>query len=79
MLSCTISSLKKTVQYYHVNSVVLPAVRGQMQILPGHAETFVLLKKGTIVIEKEDAGGKEQLEIKEGQCYIKDNHLLIIL
>jgi len=50
-----------------------------MQVLPGHAETFVLLKKGTIVIEKEDAGGKEQLEIKEGQCYIKDNHLLIIL
>ncbi len=78
MINCTIVSPKKTMIYKSVRSVTLPAYYGQMQILPGHAESFLLLKKGNILLQK----SKKESEIiqnTDGECYIKNNVVTIIL
>jgi len=78
MINCTITSLKKTIVYKNVQSVTLPAVSGQMQVLSGHTESFILLKNGNISLRqlnKED----EIIENANGECYIKNNEVVIIL
>ncbi len=71
--------------YEKVASVILPAFLGQMQILPGHTEAFVLLKEGDVIVRqfdknKEKEGGKDNVvHITGGECYVKDNKVTIIL
>ncbi|HEC32695.1 MAG TPA: hypothetical protein ENI63_00355 [Candidatus Kaiserbacteria bacterium] len=78
MISCTITSPKKTIVYKDVRSVTLPAFYGQMQILPGHAESFILLKEGSISLQQ---SGKEDEAIQNinGECYVKDDVVTVIL
>ena len=78
MISCTITSPKKTTVYKDVRSVTLPAFYGQMQILPGHAESFILLKEGSISLQQ---SGKEDEVIQNinGECYVKDDVVTVIL
>jgi len=78
MINCTITSPKKTTVYKNVQNITLPALSGQMQILSGHAESFILLQKGNIVLQQT---GKERETIQNagGECYIKDNTVTIIL
>ncbi len=78
MISCTITSPKETTVYKNVHSVTLPAFYGQMQILPGHAESFILLKEGSISLQQ---SGKEDEVIQNinGECYVKDDVVTVIL
>jgi len=78
MLDCIISSPDFIKKHSQVRSVFLPALKGQMQVLSGHAETFVLLTKGKIVFNKEGEN-KEEMEIEQGGCYINNNKINIIL
>jgi len=57
---------------------MLPAFSGQMQILPGHAESFLSLNEGNIVFQ-ESRERKETIQIMNGECYIKDDAVVIIL
>jgi F0F1-type ATP synthase epsilon subunit len=77
-MSCTIVSPQKTTQYFDLENLVLPAFLGEMQVLPGHAEAFILLKKGKIIFNA-DSDSKTMLEIAEGECHIKDDKIIIIL
>ena len=45
-------------------SIVLPAVSGEMGVLPGHAPLITILKQGDIRLEKEE--GKETFAVKGG-------------
>jgi F0F1-type ATP synthase epsilon subunit len=78
MLKCTILSPTETQTYTDIRSVTLPAVSGQMQVLTGHAESFVALKKGIIRIQRENEKGKA-LDITSGECYVRANQILIFL
>ena len=78
MINCTVTSPQKTIIYKKAESVSLPAFFGEMQILPGHVESFIVLKQGNIVFKqtnKQDA----IVQISEGQCYVKDDNMLIVL
>lgn len=85
MITCSITSPDKTTVYEKVVSVTLPAFLGQMQILPGHTEAFVLLKEGEVVVRqmdksKEKEGDKDNVtHVAGGECYVKDDKVTIIL
>ena len=78
LINCKIYSTQKTQIYNNLKSVRLPAYRGQIQILPEHAESFILLSKGKIILEKTEKN-KLSFDIKSGFCYFKNNSLTIIL
>ena len=78
MINCAIAFPQKTIVYKNLQSIALPAFFGQMQILPGHAESFILLKKGDIIIQKSQKK-QDNMQISSGECYIKDNTVDIIL
>ena len=89
MISCIVTSQKQTTVYKNLRSVTLPAFLGQMQILPGHIESFVLLKKGSIFLQQSNKSQKEinflqnnqnkNIQIIGGECYIKNDVVTIIL
>jgi F0F1-type ATP synthase epsilon subunit len=68
---------EQAITYKGVSAVSLPAYSGRMQILPGHAETFLLLLEGDISLRqlnKED----RIVRIKDGECHVKDNVVTIV-
>jgi len=78
ILTCKITTPEETSVIENVESIRLPAFSGQMQILPGHAESFILLKKGPVSVKKGN-GEVETIEADEGQCHVKDDEVVIIL
>jgi len=78
MIHCVITSPRETVIYKDGQSVILPVPSGQTQVLPGHAESFMALSPGNIVLSQ--ANGKSKIiKAAGGECYIKDDSVLIIL
>lgn len=79
MINCVIiTSEAKKVVYDGLRSILLPAYSGQMQILPGHAESFVVLKKGGLILRQSNRQDKT-IQITKGEFYFKDNRAVIIL
>lgn len=78
MMTCVITSPEKTLTYGNLSAVSLPAFAGRMQVLPEHAESFVLLREGEIILRKTD-GKKESARIPGGECYIKGDRVSVIL
>jgi len=78
MINCTIISPQKTIIYKNMQSITLPALSGQMQILPGHAESFILLQKGNISLRQSNKKNKIIQNIN-GECYIKNDVVTVIL
>ena len=79
MLKCTITSKEGTKDYKNLKSVLLPGLVGQIQILPGHAETFVLLKSGHVVLLNAESGLEEKIQISDGECTVRKDNITIIL
>jgi len=78
MISCIITSPKKTIVYKNVQSIILPALSGQMQILSGHAESFILLQAGNISLRQANKES-EIIQNIRGECYIKNDVVTVIL
>lgn len=79
MINCIISSSKETNSYKDLRAVTFPACFGEMQILPGHAETFVELENGEIILTDKNQE-KISLPISKGTvCHIKDDEITVIL
>ena len=78
MINCTITSPQKTVIYKKAESVTLPALSGEMQVLPGHIESFIILKQGNIIF-KQNNKKDTTVQIQKGQCYVKRDEMLIVL
>lgn len=78
MLHCTITSPKETKHYTNVQSVILPAFSGQAQILPGHAESFLLLEQGNIVLRYSNRQIKT-VHIPAGECYATNEAVVVVL
>jgi F0F1-type ATP synthase epsilon subunit len=89
MLTCTITSPNKTEVYKNVRNITIPGISGQMQILPGHCESFFLLRKGNIILRRPNKLPKKTkpaygmqdkiIEITRAECYIKNNTITVIL
>jgi len=71
-------SAEGTRRYGNVRRAALPAFSGEMQVLSGHAETFMLLRKGSIRLERA-TGGTERIDINGGECHVRDGELVVIL
>jgi len=74
-MKCSIISSKDKREFDNIKSITLPAFFGEMQILPDHAESFVVLQKGQIIL---DSSKNNSLPIEGGVCHIKDNAIIII-
>ena len=78
MIVCKITSPKQTVTYKDIQSITFPALSGQIQILPGHAEAFILLQEGDVILQRSDKKS-EVVQITSGECHVKDNVATVIL
>jgi len=77
-LRCVISSAEKTTTYEGLKSVSLPASSGSMQILPGHAEAFVMIAGGDVAMKSVDDKTKT-LPIGASECHIQNDEVVIII
>ncbi len=73
-----IVSSKEKIFEGKAKSVVLPAIRGEMEILDNHSHIFALLKEGQIVIKKTEKSFKK-INLKNGVAEFYKNKLSIIL
>lgn len=76
-IECTLTSPEKTETYAGLRSITIPALSGFMEILPGHAEAFVLLRGGTAALRHAD-DRIEAVSLSGGQCHVRNNKVLII-
>lgn len=59
-------------------SVTLPTANGEMQLRPGHAESFVVMTAGEITFE--GVGQPDQrLKVGNGTLWVKDNRVTILV
>jgi F0F1-type ATP synthase epsilon subunit len=79
MIKCTITTQNGTKDYDDIKNVTLPGYTGQMQIYPGHAEVFVLLQSGFVVLSRAEGGAEEKIRIQGGECTIRKDKVMIIL
>ena len=77
-MQCKITSPEKTDIFDNITSVILPAAAGVMQVLPQHAEAFIALVAGTVVLEREQEPEKT-IGIEGGECYVRDDTVTIVL
>jgi len=77
-LQCVISTAEKTTPYDGLRSVSLPAASGLMQILPGHAEGFVVIGEGDLILKHAD-DHIETFRIGASECHIREDQVLIII
>ena len=78
MFSCEIISPTKKEIFQDVKSITLPAWQGEAQVLSGHAESFMALRDGEVILQLAN-GEKKNIQIKKAGFYIKDNKAIIIL
>lgn len=75
-MQCIIVSSKNKQKFKKVQSITLPAFSGELQVLPDHAESFIALRQGKIILKSDKVN---TIPIENGICDIKDNIVTIIL
>ena len=75
-MQCSIISTESKRRFVKVQGITLPAYSGELQILPSHAESFIVLRSGNIVLENEKTN---TIPIEAGICGVKDDVVTIIL
>lgn len=78
MIHCHLISPQKLTTYKKIESATLPTKSGEIQILPHHAEIFVSLDKGKIILEKENGKRIYLSSKKDSLAYFKDDILFIV-
>lgn len=73
----TITKPDSTQLYEDLSHIVLPTTSGEIEILQGHSELFCLLQQGTVTLKSINET-QDEIPIKEGLAYFKDNELIII-
>jgi F-type H+-transporting ATPase subunit epsilon len=77
-LKLTISRVDAPLFDGEVTSVTVPGAAGEMTLLAQHTALISPLKKGTIVVKKDD-NTVEQFEIESGTLEISNNHATILI
>lgn len=74
-MNCTIISPEASQEFKNAASVTLPAVNGELEILPGHAECFIELVGGAAVA----VGGQQiPLAAAGGVCHVQNDEVVVI-
>ena len=76
-MKLTILKIDKPVYMGDFEKVLLPAVEGQIEVLPGHAPYMSVLKEGKIVYTVD--GKQEEIDIKKGFVEVNKAEVLVIL
>ncbi len=75
---CILTSKQKTSQYDSLRAIILPAVKGEMEVLAGHSEAFVVLRAGKVILKK-IFGGQTEIQVNKGLAHIFQDKIVIIL
>jgi len=75
-IHCEIVTVERLVYKDQVDSVTAPAVRGEIQILPGHAPLITVLSPGELVVEK--SGETEYFAIGGGYLEVLTNKVTVM-
>ena len=75
-MECLVVSSNQAKQWKNVSRITLPAIRGEAKILPGHAESFIQLKAGKLILKNQK---EENFPISHGICYVRQDKVLIII
>ena len=75
-IHCEIVTVERLVYKDEVNSVIAPAVMGEVQILPEHAPMLTSLSPGELVIEKN--GESEHFAIGGGYLEVLGNKVTVM-
>lgn len=67
---------KRLVEGASAVSVKVPAVVGETEILPGHAELLTLLETGVVTLQLD--GRQRNFAISQGFAEVKNDHVLIL-
>ena len=77
-MKCKIVSQQTKQEFQNIISVTLPGLKGEMQVLPGHAEGLINLQGGEIVL-KNNKNEETHLPLPNNSvCHIHNNEVLII-
>lgn len=60
-------------------SVTLPTANGQVQVMPGHAEAFIVMTAGRLVFEGFGGQPDRSLAIRSGTLLVKDNQVTVLV
>lgn len=77
-MQCVIISRTSKKVLKNTRSALLPIKTGAMQVLQGHAESFILLSKGEICIEATSHRTK-LISITRGFCHVTADTITIVL
>ncbi len=75
-MRCTVASPEGKVDLGKTDGVSLPGSRGEIQILPGHAEAFFVLGKGKVVAGARGDG--KSVDIEGGLCHVRDDEVVVV-
>lgn len=75
-MECLLVSSREKKQWKNIRCITLPAIQGEAEILPGHAESFIQLKAGKLVLKNQK---EESFLINGGVCYVYNDKVLIII
>lgn len=75
-MKATIRSLNSKQFDENVSSLTIPGINGELEILPGHAKAFFLLRKGELRV-KSTSGRTKSIEIEKGICWVDDDVTLL--
>jgi len=77
-MKCTIYSVGDKREIINLNSLTLPGINGELEILPGHAESFIRLGQGKISFNSSSSQTQEDAQ-ENSVCYINEDIISIIL
>lgn len=75
-MDCLVISQEQKKEFHNLKSITLPGASGELQLLPGHAEIFIVLGPGEVVLENKE---KTTLFVEGGLAYFKNDLLRVIL
>lgn len=66
-------------KYREIKAINIPAVKGMLQILPGHMDIFLYIDKGNVVLEYyDDQKDNKIIETDNVEAYFSQDVLRII-
>lgn len=74
-----ILSLSKKLFEGEAKSLTLPAVDGEITLLPQHMPILTQLKKGKIIVRPADSSDFVEIKINSGTCHCANNISTIVL
>lgn len=76
MLELEVVTPERAVLHEHVDDVVLPGVRGEMDILPGHLPLLAALDVGQLTIRKD--GKERNFLIDQGYAEVVEDRVTVL-